>query len=355
MTAERAYLDRLFADAGTVELCHMAHGRIWPTWHTDTDSLLAAASRVADTGNLFTTLNRLDPGALDAHLAGRQGSQVARTPDACVHRYTRLFFDFDPERPKGQSSTADELAAAQARAMGLVTKLAAIGWPHPLVAMSGNGWHVQYRTALPNTAETSEQLKAIYAGLHGEFSDDEIMFDRSVRNPARLCSLYGSIKRKGVNHPERPHRQSFCQVPTDWRQVHPRQVAGLANLYARQAPQVATAAPKRPATALPEGGKGDYASLDVVAWFAAHGLYVGRLSGHVHGVRCPWSQTHSTPSPKNGGDCVIFESDGESWPGFHCKHSHCQGRGVRDVLTLWGDGDAYCSAAFVTRRAGCHV
>lgn len=347
------YLNRLFHDAGTVELCHMAHGRIWSTWHQDTDKFLGAAARVADHGNLFTTLARIDPHALDAHLAARQGNQVMRTPDACITRYTRLFFDFDADRPKGQSSTDSELAAAQTRAHGLVAKLAALDWPHPLMAMSGNGWHVQYRTALPNTPETSEQLKAIYAGLHGEFSDDEVMFDRSVRNPARLCCLYGSVKRKGINHPERPHRQSTCVVPSDWRQVHPRQVAGLANLYARQTPQIAPRASARPATALALGGKGAYTSLDVVAWFTAHDAYVGHLDNHIHGVRCPWAAEHSTPSPKSGGDSVIFESTGEGWPGFHCKHSHCSDRSIRDVMTVWNDADDYCAAAFQpTRRAG---
>jgi hypothetical protein len=343
------YYDRLFADAGTVELCHLANGRVWSTWHQDPDSLLGAAARVHERGNLFTTLNRLDPARLTAHLASRARS---RTPDACIQRYSRLFFDFDPERPQGQSSTAAELAAAEVRARGLVTKLATLGWPQPLLAMSGNGWHVQYRTALPNTPATTAMLKAIYAGLALEFGDDEVQFDRSVRNPARLCALYGSVKRKGVNHPERPHRQSVVMVPSDWRQVHPRQVEGLANLYAAQSRPRVPRAPLRPITALAPGARGDYATLDVVAWFAAHGGYVGRLAGHVHGVRCPWSEEHSTPSPTGGSNTVIFETDGDGWPGFHCKHSHCAGRDIRDVMALWGDADAFCGTAFPARRAG---
>ncbi len=343
------YLDRLIHDAGLVELAHMANGRIWSTWHTTTDSLLAAATRVADHGNLFTTLNRIDPTGLDAHLAGR----IGRTPDACITRYTRLFFDFDPERPKGQSSTDSELAAAESRARGLLAKLAALGWPMPLLAMSGNGWHLQFRTALPNTPETSAQLKAIYTGLAGEFSDDEVAFDKAVRNPARLCALYGSVKRKGIHRPERPHRLSFCQVPSDWRQVHPRQVEGLANLYARQATQIAPGAATRPATALAHGGKGNYATLDAVAWFTAHGAYVGHIDSHIHGVRCPWSTEHTTPSPKSGSDSVIFAGIGDNWPGFHCKHGHCSDRGIRDVMMFWGDADDYCAAAFQpARRVG---
>lgn len=347
------YLVHLFHDAGLVELCHMRDRQLNVSHHKDALSLLAEARARHSIGNLFTTLNRIDAGKWRAYEAeGRQAdpTKIIRTPDSCIQRYTRIFFDLDPVRPKGQSSTADELEVAQTRALGLKAKLAALGWPAPLMAMSGNGWHVQYRTALPNTPETSEQLRAIYTGLAAEFSDDEVMFDRSVRNPSRLCTLYGSIKRKGVNHPERPHRKSVCILPDPWLQVHPRQVLGLANFYAAQTPVPETR--PAPVRAAKVGGRGDYRHLDVVAWFMVHGAYVGRLGERVHGVRCPWSAEHSTPSPKSGSDTVIFEGDG-GWPGFSCKHSHCCDRDIRDVMTLWGDADAFCGAAFQpVRRAG---
>ncbi|MBP8284638.1 MAG: hypothetical protein KAX46_12125, partial [Chromatiaceae bacterium] len=234
---------------------------------------------------------------------------------------------------------------------GLKTRLAVLGWPEPLMALSGNGWHLQYRTALPATPETAEMLRLIYDGLAKEFGDDEIIFDRAVRNPSRLCGLYGSIKRKGSNLPDRPHRQSLAQIPAPWRQVHPRQVAGLANLFAQQSRPRVMGATRSPTTALPPGGKGDYASLDVAAWFAAHGAYVGILAGHIHGVRCPWQAEHSSPSPKTASDTVIFASAGDGWPGFHCKHGHCAGRDIKDVLRLWGDADAFCTAEFQRRAA----
>jgi len=349
------YLTHLFHDAGLVELCHMEDRRLTISHHQDALSLLATARALHRTGNLFTTLGKIDAGKWRAYAAaGRQAdpAKIIRTPDSCIQRYARLFFDFDPARPQGQSSTAAELAAAETRARGLVAKLTALGWPTPLLAMSGNGWHVQYRTALPNTAATAELLRAIYTGLAAEFSDDEVSFDRAVRNPARLCTLYGSYKRKGVNHPGRPHRQSVCILPEPWLQVHPRQVAGLADFYAAQAPAAETAPAPARDTGIKVTGKGDYRRFDVVAWFRAHGVYVGRLDGHVHGVKCPWSAEHSTPSPKNGSDTIIFESDG-GWPGFACKHGHCSNRDIRDVLTLWGDADAFCGATFQpVRRAG---
>ena len=88
-------------------------------------------------------------------------------------------------------------------------------------------------------------------------------------------------------------------------------------------------------------GAGCYNSLDVVAWFSAHGLYVGQLRSGVHGVRCPWSEDHTAPPRGDGGDCVIFDPDG-SWPGFHCKHGHCADRNIRDVMALFGDADNFC-------------
>ena len=223
MNATADYLQWLVRDAGLVELCQIDRG-LDVGWYDRADHLLDDARVMAGSGNLFTTVNRLDRDGLSAYLADSRRAnpnRKLRTPDDAVVRYCRLFFDFDPERPTDCSSTADELAEAEIRARALARRLAALGWPTPALAMSGNGWHLQYRTVLPNSREVREQLATIYSGLHLELSDCVVQFDRSVRNPARLCCLYGSVKRKGPNTPERPHRQSWAQIPTDWRQVPP--------------------------------------------------------------------------------------------------------------------------------------
>lgn len=348
------YLRWLAHDAGWMEVCHMDRS-IQAAWDKDPEIILAQARLWARSGNLFTTLHRIDPDALLCYITEQRQAdprKLARTPDAVVTRYCRLFFDFDPVRPKGQSSTNAELAEAEVRARGLRDRLLALDWPLPLMAMSGNGWHLQYRTAIPNTPEWAGILCGLYTGLHAEFSDDAVEFDRSVRNPARLCALYGSVKRKGPNAPDRPHRQSRCWIPSDWRQVHPRQVAALAEVFARQASQTrldAAQTPQAARGAVAIVGQGNYARLDVVAWFCAHGAYVGHLDGNKHGVRCPWSAEHSSPSPKNGSDTIVFESDG-GWPGFFCHHAHCAGRTIRDVMALWGDADGFCAERFQPQR-----
>ena len=345
-TAE--YLGWLLEDNGLVELRHQA-GRGWRTgWFTDLDALLREARAGSRTGNLFTSLNAPKPRAV--------GNSMTGSPlrDDEVAWITRLPFDFDPERPTGTCSTDAELAAAFVRRNALVAMLGERGWPLPLHGRSGNGYHCQYRVRLPNSIATRDMLGFIYQGLHGQFHDEEVGFDRSVRNPGRILRLYGSINRKGLDTPERPHRRSTCWIPPQWQQVPEPLVEQLAASYARRVqgydeselgPRMPRAVNESPVgLPMPSGG-GDYSTLDVVAWFAAYGLYRGHIRDSVHAVICPWAEEHTTPSPPNHGDCVIFEAD-EGWPGFHCKHGHCAGRTIREVMQFLGDADAYCASGY---------
>jgi hypothetical protein len=333
-SATQRYLDHLFRDAGRVELRHHTGSQWLTTWHDEADELLAAARSKAKIGNLYTSLN---------HVCTRRAGPVSNDD---IDRFTRVFFDLDPQRPAGTASTDWELDQARDRAQGLQRHLSGHGWPIPAIAISGNGSHLHYRCALPNTAEVREKLAVIYAGLNRRFGDDLVSFDRTVRNPGRICTLYGSIKRKGIATADRPHRQSSIIIPADWPQVHHRLIDKLADMYAKEPQQRWPQRPQEATGAVFSGRQGDYATLDVIGWFLAHGAYVRQIAGNVHGVRCPWSDEHTTPSPIDGGDTVIFEGDG-SWPGFHCKHGHCEGRTIRDVLSIWPDADQFCDRAFV--------
>ncbi|NEX15777.1 MAG: hypothetical protein C1943_03830 [Halochromatium sp.] len=354
-TSTADYLAALLAEAGFIEICHMDPHPV-SAWFHEVHAALAWARQRSRTGNLFTTLSQIDLGLLDAHIRARMEEapgKPTRTPDSTIGRYTRLFFDLDSERPKNTASTEIELEEARIRVEACRTILSAHDWPAPALAMSGNGWHLQYRAPLPNTAEFTEALATIYAELHYRLSDDMVTFDRSVRNPARLCTLYGSIKRKGIATPDRPHRQSWIAIPSDWKQVHPRQVLALADRWAKIAArraQEARHAPRstqgRPTHRIT--GKGAYNTLDVVSWFRSRGHYQGPGSKpNVHRVLCPWHSEH-TSSTATGA--AIFEPNG-AWPSFHCHHSHCAGRTIRDVIALWGDADQFCSSTFERRVA----
>jgi hypothetical protein len=58
--------------------------------------------------------------------------------------------------------------------------------------------------------------------------------------------------------------------------------------------------------------------------------------GRGYAVRCPWAALHTTTGPSNDtSTALLFPSERNGWRGgFRCLHSHCEGRGLRDVLSL---------------------
>ena len=343
----RRYVEHALADNGVIELRHQ-DGQRWTSGLFDNaDDLLVAARSRHRVGNLFISLNRPSPRIAD----NRMGSDPLGNAD--MQWITRLFFDFDPIRPKDTASTEDELSFARRAAEEVQKIFKVMAWPDPLMAISGNGAHLLYRTHQPNTAEIRDMLGVIYAGLRQDFSTDQIDFDRAVKNPGRIGPLYGSIKRKGPNTPDRPHRQSrIVTWPREWTQVSRRSLDGVANFYAQRQPVKTTVTPPV-ACGARFSGSGDYASLDVVAWFTAHGLYRRSLGSYGdsqrHAVRCPWEGEHSTASNELDTSTVVFEA-GSGWPGFHCSHSHCEGRTLREVLQVLGDADVFCSRQWGERH-----
>jgi len=126
--------------------------------------------------------------------------------------------------------------------------------------------------------------------------------------------------------------------------VRAAQVNALAIEFAREErrkPKTFRGSPAR------INGKGDYSTLDIVAWLSSLGLYLRPIGPGVHAVRCPWSEEHSLKGWASS--TVVFENAGR-WPGFHCHHSHCEGRTVRDVMALLGGMDEFCRESF--KRAG---
>jgi len=329
------FLNWHFRDNKFAELRHQTPVGWISFWYDNQEDLIHKANELSPVGNLFLNLNR--PFEIT--------NKPVTNDDIKLH--TRLLFDFDPVRPKSTSSTVEELEDARELAIKLIKHLTALGWPAPLKAISGNGAHVQYRAPLPNNAETKAILKSIYTGLQKEFTTESVEFDPTVRNAGRISTLYGSIKRKGISTKERPHRPSIASIPSDWKQVSPKLVESLANYYEKR-----SSSHYKPKVTLPQRQvgkrstnvtKGDYTTLDVVAMFNAHGLYLQQVETEKHYVTCPWIGEHSSTGPK---DTVIWEASGNQWPTFHCSHSHCDGRNIADVLQLFSDADSFCSQEY---------
>ncbi len=140
-----------------------------------------------------------------------------QTADAEIDRRTRILIDCDPVRPTGISATDSELASSLERAGTVRSHLTAQGWLLPILACSGNGYHLLYRTDLPNDHQSRRLMERLLERLDTTFSDSAVKIDTTVSNAARITKLYGTVARKGANTTDRPHRlSSILEVPDSW-------------------------------------------------------------------------------------------------------------------------------------------
>lgn len=144
----------------------------------------------------YFMLNPINPGS----------GQTARDKDVLWRNW--LILDFDPVREARVSSTDQEKEAARSQCRKVFKFLADRDWPEPLVADSGNGFHLIYRINLPNTPVERDLVKDVTSILATKFDAPDSKVDRSTYNASRLTKVYGTMARKGPSTPDRPHRAS---------------------------------------------------------------------------------------------------------------------------------------------------
>lgn len=62
--------------------------------------------------------------------------------------------------------------------------------------------------------------------------------------------------------------------------------------------------------------------------------YIRSLGNGRHSVVCPWDEEHTTGS-KGDGSTIIFDGSDGKPAAFHCSHSHCSQRTLKDVLKFF--------------------
>src|SRR5271163_2375551 len=155
---------------------------------------------------IYYTLNPVNPALLArANNNAKQFAQATTTDRDIVRRHW-LLIDIDPVRPAGVSSSDPEKDAARLKAKAVRAMLAERGWPAPVAADSGNGYHLLYRIDLENGADSTELAKSCLAALASKLDDDAIKIDTAVYNAARIVKAYGSLAAKGDSTDDRPHR-----------------------------------------------------------------------------------------------------------------------------------------------------
>lgn len=156
---------------------------------------------------VYWTINPVNP-----DLLSRRANRIdvadrgVLAQDSDIIRRSLFYVDADPVRPSGISSTPDEKSAAFSVCAAVRNSLHREGWPDPILADSGNGYHLLYRVDLPR--DDGELIKRCLLALASRFNTDAVKVDTSVFNPSRICKLYGTIAKKGDNTPDRPHRRA---------------------------------------------------------------------------------------------------------------------------------------------------
>jgi hypothetical protein len=353
------HVDRLFADAGLVELA-VRHAGDW--WRgglfDDPVAFRQVVDEIGDEADVYTTFNQIRTSSADARHR-RVHNKLMRgrgLKNEDITRRVRLVFDLDPVRAAGfdkyNASNREVMAAVHVAGRLRDDFTQKANWPEPAFVYSGNGAHVIFKADISVSLENDRLVRMLYAGIRTYFASSQVSFDTAVQNAARILRLPGTWNIGKLSSPDRPARAARVITPETWdRAVSIGDVIDLLHRYGMDVAYKRKISARR-ARASHVDGAGDYRSLDVVAWFGAHGSYKRPLGDSKHAVICPWHPEHSTPDAPDGSDSVVWESDG-GWPTFHCSHAHCNGRTLVDVMATWGDADAFCAREFARGRFQC--
>jgi hypothetical protein len=180
-------------------------------WFDDPNELLEEVRRIRGV-SAYVTANPVTRDLL-ARVGNRLAICKSTTTDANIVGLCHWFIDFDPKRPTGISSTEAERTAAVARRDKFLVEnpeiRAASYW-----GTSGNGTFLLVRLpGYPNDPEHAGLVARATEIVVKRYSDDQVELDTSVKNPARIMALAGTMKCKGEDLPDRPYRMAMIEGP----------------------------------------------------------------------------------------------------------------------------------------------
>lgn len=296
----------------------------------DIDSIINAIQKydAQENAQIYFVLNKIDD---DCYKRAQKDKIVnyvkPTTSDADIVGRKWILIDFDPKRKTGTSSSKEELLKARDVARRTYDFLIDQGINPPVVAMSGNGYHLLVRVQLANSDENQTLVARFLKAISMMFQTEDIDIDLKVYNAARICKLYGTWAKKGANTEERPWRMAkLIKVPEEIVPNKRDYIEKIANLYKEEKPQ-----PTR------ENNYGQ-GQIDVEAFLSKHGLEY-RKTRTSSGTRyilkeCPFGGSeHSDP------DSMVFQYDNGAVE-FFCFHNSCEQYHWRD-LRLKYEPDAY--------------
>ena len=208
------------------------------------------------------------------------------TSDNDIIGFQWILIDADPVRPSGVSASAEEKEAAHAVAGKTMKRLMATGFSEPIVADSGNGYHLLFKVHI--STDDRQVVADFLSVLDMWFSTDEAKIDTAVYNPSRITKLYGTIAAKGAHTPERPHRQScIIRYP---EQIRETPIALVKNIAAELHQAAIPTEARR---------SGKESTWDIEHFLSAHGVEVEKKVAISSGTKY---QLMSADQPKKHCD-----------------------------------------------------
>ena len=300
-------------------------------YYNDVDKLIEHIQRYDRQYNIYITMNALSEG-IEARGKNHLKSYAKNTTSDKEIRCRRwILIDLDPERPAGISSTEQELKLSEELGRKIQGYLTDCGFPKPVSALSGNGFHLLYPVELPNTPEMTSLVRGFLGALDSRFSTEQVKVDTTTYNAARITKLYGTVSCKGDSTEERPHRRSKIlyapkkRVPVTIELL--QQIAAKCVEKGNKKKTVNRNEKREPVRSI----SGSKMEFDLRLWLESHEIPVAREKQVGNGMcyvleSCPWNQEHS----KDNGAYVIQFDDGGIAAG--CHHDSCK---EENWETLW--------------------
>jgi hypothetical protein len=178
----------------------------------DPNKALAAVANDTDYRAVWFSLNEC-PRVPDGYEPNRLYRATARYQKGDYKRRQLLLVDCDPKRPADTSATDEQKQKAHTQALAVREFLRNLGFPEPVFADSGNGYHLLYSIDEPNDEATETLIRNLLAGLSAKFSDEGSNLDAGNFECNRVCKLYSTWARKGPDS-ALWRRSGILEIPT---------------------------------------------------------------------------------------------------------------------------------------------
>lgn len=298
------------------------------TNHVEMARFIAKANLMTGWEAIWYTLQGLRPETVDTKVKG----QMTRREDIDCYQWLPI----DIDRPKGDpnkkaNATDAEIACLYKVCEAVQAWLLKQGFPEPIVACSGNGWHLLYKLP-PLSPEWYDTLKNVLRAVAHAFREDVDIaeIDTSLAEPEQVIKAYGTTSRKSPtgDDPERPWRESKI--------VHsPETIEPVSEEILRQVSRLAPVSSSTMVTRQKSGGlHSKFDAEDLLEWGGEytpviHTYEKNRLTHYVMGNCCMATEdgfhTHSGDAKKT--EFILGRNFG-----FHCFSDDCEGYTIGDVL-----------------------